>query len=1110
MATLTMSGYGLKHLPTRTLREAARTAVDPYAEIVSTGNIRAWDLFSLRASGIPGAPDWADKTLDSIVAAAFERFRGALDCEDCQDVGFYGLVDRSDPDILTSLLRRVDDGNYEVLTASAGWKPYDIVADQHLEVLTRDMAGDLAEAVTSGASGLVRRYFMPAAFLPPDTMIAAGPAPELTAPDVAVDSQDALDPQDAADGGGWVSYAVVDDLDPGAVLDVIRLRRGPAGPELAAYRSGAWAEAPDLLSQLQGVQPPPLVELSDDQLTAVLHQIDDSSPGSADSGDPGEGLDEADQSGEGAQAVAASMGLTAAAPTQDERDKAAAKGQALPEGGFPIQSHDDLKKAVKAFGRAKNPTAAKRHIIKRAKAIKGTHLLPDTWGVTAAFSPNRVPAGGPGGGEFAPLGASEQAAAQKKAKQDAADAQKKADHDRQVQQAEEDRQRKISEHEDDRQRKITEHQQDRERKIAEHAQDRALAQAQKAAQAAATAAKKKAVSTAKKGSAAKAANYGNGGVASYDPKAGTIRYKDGSTYSAKGWTTATGQKITASGTLLALVADAPLTVSPDPRAEKLRRYWSEGKGALKIRWGTPGDWKRCYRHLSKFMGLRAKGYCQNLHKRSTGIWTGSRLNPGGHRGRGHALAASGSSGALSMEDALVAAVSTGRWFCPEGGNTMLKDGIYVEGGENVALLRTLTAGGFPVNPPEDWFENPQLDEPTPLTVDDDGRVYGHIATRDVAHIGLPGRVKAPVSKSNYAYFKTGQLVTASGKKVNVGQLTLAGGHAPLQADAASAVAHYDNTASAAADVNCGDDKWGIWVAGALRPEVTPSQLRTLRASAPSGDWRPINGNLELVACCQVNVPGFPVVRARVASGAITSLVAAGAGPLYARRLALMADASVAERLQAVESVVFSQLTEGLENQDDVLVADGDAVEGAEPVGDPISIEQAQAEGLEPSDGDKPVSDAVKRAREAARARREAKAAESGEQPQEAEAEAAPEDAEREARRAALRARVHAGTEALAASAAPKTPVDPDGDGDDDSVPGGPGDTDAASDTVSAVPGANPDIVHSQIAQGQGLGDLSHSDLVSAVHGDYKGDVSKFSSDLAKGKVKKPKKMAAAS
>jgi len=65
----------------------------------------------------------------------------------------------------------------------------------------------------------------------------------------------------------------------------------------------------------------------------------------------------------------------------------------------------------------------------------------------------------------------------------------------------------------------------------------------------------------------------------------------------------------------------------------------------------------------------------------------------------------------------------------------------------------------------------------------------------------------------------------------------------------------------------------------LRSSATPEQIRALRASAPSGDWRPIRGALELVAVCQVNVPGFPVARARVASGAVMALVAAGAATL---------------------------------------------------------------------------------------------------------------------------------------------------------------------------------------------------------------------------------------
>lgn len=56
-------------------------------------------------------------------------------------------------------------------------------------------------------------------------------------------------------------------------------------------------------------------------------------------------------------------------------------------------------------------------------------------------------------------------------------------------------------------------------------------------------------------------------------------------------------------------------------AEELRHYWVRGEGAAKIRWGTPGDWKRCVRYLSKHLGPRAKGYCQLRHKDALGYYT---------------------------------------------------------------------------------------------------------------------------------------------------------------------------------------------------------------------------------------------------------------------------------------------------------------------------------------------------------------------------------------------------------------------------------------------------------------------------------------------------------
>jgi hypothetical protein len=512
-------------------------------------------------------------------------------------------------------------------------------------------------------------------------------------------------------------------------------------------------------------------------------------------------------------------------------------------------------------------------------------------------------------------------------------------------------------------------------------------------------------------------------------------------------------------------------------AEKLRRYWLYGKGAAKIRWNTPGDWTRCVRHLAKYMGPRAKGYCALRHKEATGLWTGDKLhrqmygrnkgmfstdviraeddivfttalNAQARAAKDRVLMAGGSQpgegskfciplvipedmesgdgrsfepGAIGIRelplplmwqiktaDGHEGSVVVGRIDQMErvengignaygvfdtgaygkeaerlvregfirgvsadldqfeakhgeaeagddsedriGGDKIrihkarvmavtlvpkpafqecgiklvedqneqatkkeddvVPDGIYVEQVDpteaSAIVACGMIAGAIPVVPPRDWFDDPQMDKPTALTVTDDGRVFGHIAAWHVDHIGMAFGTRPPRSRSKYSYFHTGVIRADDGTDIPVGQLTLAGGHASLEASAEQAVRHYDDTASAVADVHAGEDRFGIWVAGALRPGVTPEQVRAFRASAPSGDWRPIKGNLELVAVCQVNVPGFPIARARVASGQVVALVAAGASVLAKLKSDPMADlASRIEKLEQLEQAELS-------------------------------------------------------------------------------------------------------------------------------------------------------------------------------------------------------------
>ncbi len=198
------------------------------------------------------------------------------------------------------------------------------------------------------------------------------------------------------------------------------------------------------------------------------------------------------------------------------------------------------------------------------------------------------------------------------------------------------------------------------------------------------------------------------------------------------------------------------------------------------------------------------------------------------------------------------------------------------------VLTAAAAGLVPEVPPLAWFEMPEPNEPTPLTITADGQIYGHGWLWNTCHTGQPGRcTTAPRSQSGYKFFHLGGVDTQEGVTVATGKITFGAGHAPLTASRAGTAAHYDNTAHAGADVVVRDGKWGGWVTGALRPDLPAKVVRTLRAAALSGDWRSVNGALELIGLLAVNVPGFPVPRAQAALAAsgeldeMEALVAAG-------------------------------------------------------------------------------------------------------------------------------------------------------------------------------------------------------------------------------------------
>ena len=79
------------------------------------------------------------------------------------------------------------------------------------------------------------------------------------------------------------------------------------------------------------------------------------------------------------------MAKTPVHETAEGRKKAASKGAALPgkDGGNPRYARPNveyLKKAIRAVGRGKGDHAViRRYLIRRARALGASNLIPDNW-----------------------------------------------------------------------------------------------------------------------------------------------------------------------------------------------------------------------------------------------------------------------------------------------------------------------------------------------------------------------------------------------------------------------------------------------------------------------------------------------------------------------------------------------------------------------------------------------------------------------------------------------------------------------------------------------------------------------------------------------------------
>jgi len=189
------------------------------------------------------------------------------------------------------------------------------------------------------------------------------------------------------------------------------------------------------------------------------------------------------------------------------------------------------------------------------------------------------------------------------------------------------------------------------------------------------------------------------------------------------------------------------------------------------------------------------------------------------------------------------------------------------------------------------FTKPELSRITPITVTEDGHVFGHIATHDTCHVGMRDAcTTAPIDDDGYRMFHRYQVL---GVEQPVGRITVGHGqhrcscrqcggrnddHACLKLSAGGAIAHHDQL-STVAWVCAGEDEGlnAIWVSGVINPEASIDDIGVLTRRKVSGDWRPVGGQTTLVEVLALSreEPGFPLPRVRLSSSGIHALTAAG-------------------------------------------------------------------------------------------------------------------------------------------------------------------------------------------------------------------------------------------
>lgn len=318
----------------------------------------------------------------------------------------------------------------------------------------------------------------------------------------------------------------------------------------------------------------------------------------------------------------------------------------------------------------------------------------------------------------------------------------------------------------------------------------------------------------------------------------------------------------------------------NPRETKrIHDYWTKPgqPGYQKIRWGTPGDFRRARVLIGEKIGKNSPEDMKYLnqiiaqwHYDALGYWPGELGKPGNapdtpenrRRAARHAAA-------LDEERPPAEPLFEPQW-----------EEVLVSSGAVIQTKRK--------HPPLEYFNrHPNTDANVIEEPDENGfrRTYGYAAEWGICHVGIDGRCQEVPFDPNggtYPWFHLGRtkVVGDNGELtyIKTGLITYGKQHRSAQEilSETPTQAHFDDIRHAWAAVAIGEDERGVWYSGVVLPTIEEKWLTAIEASGQvSGEWK----HGELRTLLTVNVAGYPVVRSSAYYGDDGELLALSASAL---------------------------------------------------------------------------------------------------------------------------------------------------------------------------------------------------------------------------------------